>query len=368
MHHPLLALSGTEHEGPAAAYIETLLGEALAQGSSDVHLIPRDGSWRVQFRVAGLLHDRPAPAEVPFAEVVSRLKVLAGLNIAQKRLPQDGHLRQSLDGREVDLRVATLPTLHGEAVVLRLFDRSRRPHPLEELGLAEDQLAVLEELLERPAGLLLVAGPVGCGKTTTLYALLERLLGAGKKVLTIEDPVEARLAGALQVEVDEALGLDFARGLRACVRHDPDVLMIGEIRDGETARAALHAAVLGHLVLATIHADSPRLALERLIHMGADRHGVASAVSAVLAQRLLRLDGPRAPRGDIPTRRGIFELLRPDRSLKEEILSGNRLLSQGKDGLLEAARRLETTGLCSPGELRRVLGRATTNVSSSHRA
>lgn len=357
MSSTLLSLSGHEHDGPAAAYLEELLAMAMERGASDVHLVPTDGAWRVQLRIAGLLTELKGNDTVPFDEVVSRLKVLAGMNIAQKRLPQDGHLRQLVGRRKLDIRVATLPCLHGEAVVLRLFDRDESPHPLDELGMPEGILNEVEALVDRPSGLLLVAGPVGSGKTTTLYALLDRLARRGKKIVTIEDPVEARLPGTLQVEVDEELGLNFARGLRACVRHDPDVLMIGEIRDGETARAAMEAAVLGHLVLATLHADSALLALERLIHMGVPRYQVASAVTAVLAQRLLRLDGRPVLPSTPPKRRGIFDLLRPDASLKEEILSDVRLLTSKGDALREAADELVRTGACNAAEARRVLGR-----------
>ncbi len=322
-----------------------MIEEALRLNASDIHLLPHEQGWRVHLRVEGLLQDESPSHTVPFDEVVSRLKVLAGMNIAQKKLPQDGHFRHVCNNRNIDLRVATLPSVFGEAVVLRLFDRERSPFELQRLGMPVSIRDKLEELVDRPSGLILVAGPVGSGKTTTLYSLLSRLAKQGKKIVTVEDPVEARVQGALQVEICEGLGLDFARALRASVRHDPDILMIGEIRDSETARVALHAAVLGHLVLASIHAESALLAIERLIHMGVDRYRVATAVTAVIAQRLIRLDGPSPEVKTLPGRKGLFELLIPDNSLKEEILSGAAILRNRPNQLQSAGRALLLSGL-----------------------
>jgi len=276
------------NEAPVVKLVNLLLLEALEARASDVHLETYVGGLRVRYRVDGVLQEAPAPPRRLAAAVVSRLKIMADLDIAERRVPQDGRIRLRMRDRQVDVRVATLPTLHGESVVLRLLDKERGRIALEDLGMAPDTLARFVSVVARPHGIVLSTGPTGSGKTTTLYAAVDRIRTGREKIITVEDPVEYELSGVPQVPVNEKVGLTFASALRALLRQDPDIMLVGEIRDQETADIATHAALTGHLVLSTLHTNDAATALTRLIDLGIEPYLVASTVEAVLAQRLVR--------------------------------------------------------------------------------
>ncbi len=276
------------NEAPVVKLVNLLLLEALEARASDVHLEGYAEQLRVRYRIDGVLQDAPSPPAHLAAAVVSRLKIMAELDIAERRVPQDGRIRLRLQDRQVDVRVATLPTLHGESVVLRLLDKERGRVGLEELGMAEDTLRMFLGAVSRPHGIVLATGPTGSGKTTTLYAAVERIRTGREKILTVEDPVEYELEGVPQVPVHEKVGVTFATALRALLRQDPDVMLVGEIRDQETAEIATHAALTGHLVLSTLHTNDAAGALTRLLDLGVPPYLVSSTVEAVLAQRLVR--------------------------------------------------------------------------------
>jgi general secretion pathway protein E len=278
-------------EAPLIRFVNALFAEALAAAASDIHLEPAERGVSVRFRIDGLLYDVLEPPHHLHAALVSRLKVMASLDIAERRLPQDGRIRLRVAGRDVDVRVSIVPTVFGERTVLRLLDRGVPHLVLDRIGLPPDLRGTIEALLERTHGVLLVTGPTGSGKTTTLYAALAHVrdrLGKVKNIMTIEDPVEYRLDGIGQIQVNPKVELSFARGLRATLRQDPDVMMVGEIRDRETAEIAIHAALTGHLVLSTLHTTDAAGALTRLLDMGIEPFLVSSAVTAVLGQRLVR--------------------------------------------------------------------------------
>ncbi len=275
---------------PVVQLVNAMLADAVRAGASDVHLEAEADGLRVRLRLDGVLHETQRLGAGVRAAVVSRLKVLAGLDIAERRLPQDGRTRLRVADRELDVRVATLPALHGESLVLRLLDAGGDDvRALESLGFAPPLEASLRRALGRSSGLLLVTGPTGSGKTTTLYAALAERTGPGVKVVTVEDPVEYRLPGALQLPVNPKAGFGFARALRAILRNDPDVVLVGELRDLETAEIAVQAALTGHLVVSTLHTTDAAAALPRLVDMGIAPYLVAATLHAVLAQRLVRV-------------------------------------------------------------------------------
>lgn len=281
-------LAEGDSDAPIIRLVQRLLADAVSRRASDVHLEPMTRHLAVRYRIDGRLIEaerHPASAAGP---VASRIKVMAGLDIAETRLPQDGRLRLTARGRDVDVRVATSPTAHGESVVLRLLGRSEVPLDLEKLGLPERVLAKLHRALDRPHGIILVTGPTGSGKTTTLYAAISRLRRPEVKILTVEDPVEILLEGVNQVQVRPEIDLSYAATLRAFLRQDPDILMIGEIRDRETAEIALRAALTGHLVLSTLHTNSALGAFTRLADIGVEGYLAASTVLAAISQRLVR--------------------------------------------------------------------------------
>jgi general secretion pathway protein E len=276
------------NEAPVVRLVNLLLLEALEARASDVHLESYLGGLRVRYRIDGVLQDAPAPPRRLAAAVVSRLKIMAELDIAERRVPQDGRIRLRMRDRQVDVRVSTLPTLHGESVVLRLLDKDRGRIGLGDLGMAADTRRRFEEVISRPHGIVLSTGPTGSGKTTTLYAAVERIRTGREKIVTVEDPVEYELAGVPQVPVNPKVGLTFATALRAILRQDPDIMLVGEIRDHDTADIATHAALTGHLVLSTLHTNDAATALTRLVDLGIEPYLVSSTVEAVLAQRLVR--------------------------------------------------------------------------------
>src|SRR4051812_25970598 len=300
---PLDDLLHLANEAPVVRLVNLLLIEALEARASDVHLEGYQEGLRVRYRVDGVLQDAPSPPPQLTAAVISRLKIMADLDIAERRIPQDGRIRLRLQNRQVDVRVSTVPTLGGESVVLRLLDKERGRISLRELGMAEDTFELFTEVLSRPHGIVLVTGPTGSGKTTTLYAGLEMIRTGREKILTVEDPVEYQLSGVPQVPVNEKVGVTFASALRALLRQDPDIIMVGEIRDPETAQIAIQAALTGHLVLSTLHTNDAPTALTRLLDLQVAPYLVASTVDAVLAQRLVRVICQQCKTETVPDKR-----------------------------------------------------------------
>ncbi len=275
-------------EAPVIRFVNVLINRAVESRASDIHIEPFENELKVRYRIDGVLHDVDAPQRRLQAAIVSRIKIMAKLNIAERRLPQDGRIKLRMMGKEIDLRVSTLPTLYGESVVLRILDRGSIVLNLQKLGFPADTRGEWEDLIVKPYGMILVTGPTGSGKTTTLYGSLNKVNSPDKKIVTIEDPVEYQLDGVNQIHVKPQIGLTFANGLRSIVRQDPDVIMIGEIRDAETAEIAVQAALTGHLVFSTLHTNDAAGAVARLLEMGIEDYLLASSLLGVLAQRLVR--------------------------------------------------------------------------------
>ena len=277
-------------EAPVIRLVNAMIAEAIEKRASDIHIEPFEKEFRVRFRVDGVLFNQEPPPRELKAAIISRLKLMAKLNIAERRLPQDGRIKIKVVGREVDLRVSTLPTLYGESVVMRLLDRSAGDfYDLRRLGFDNHMLSRMEHFTSLPHGIFLVTGPTGSGKSTTLYSALKRINLPDKKIITIEDPVEYQMDGINQIHVNPQIGLTFASGLRHIVRQDPDVIMVGEIRDRETADVAIRAALTGHLVFSTLHTNDAPSAITRLTDMGVENYLITSSLVAVLAQRLVRV-------------------------------------------------------------------------------
>lgn len=348
-------------EAPVIRLVNSMISQALDSRASDIHLEPFEKEFRVRFRIDGVLHSQESPQRELRAAVISRIKLMARLNIAERRLPQDGRIKIKAMGHEVDLRVSTLPTLYGESVVMRLLDRSAGDfYDLDKLGFDEHMLTRMGHFASLPHGILLVTGPTGSGKSTTLYSVLKLINGPQKKIITIEDPVEYQMNGINQIHVNPQIGLTFAAGLRHIVRQDPDVIMVGEIRDRETADISIRSALTGHFVYSTLHTNDAPSAITRLSDMGVENYLLTSSLVAVLAQRLVRkiCAGCRTENGRVATptgaeisswrgagcercngtgytgRVGIFELL----EMNEEF---RRLIMRNEDAsvLTEAARR-----------------------------
>jgi type II secretion system protein E len=276
------------NEAPIIRLVNTLIAGAVKLGASDIHLEPFEDEVKVRYRIDGVLQETHAPPQNLHAAMISRIKLMAGMDITEHRIPQDGRIRLRLDSRDLDLRVAVVPTIHGEEAVLRILNRESILLGLEQLGLSPENTALFTKAIAKPHGMILVTGPTGSGKTTTLYAALQKLNLTSRKIITIEDPVEYQLKGVNQVQVNPKLNFSFAQGLRTLVRHDPDIILVGEIRDRETAEVAVQSALTGHLVFATLHTNDAPTAFTRLIDMGIEEFLVASTVHAVLAQRLVR--------------------------------------------------------------------------------
>lgn len=356
--------------------VNEVLIEALELNTTDVHIEPQENGLRVRYRIDGMLRPQPVPPEINqfYSSIVTRLKIMSRLNIAERRLPQDGRIKLRIRGREIDVRVSIIPMIHGEAVVLRLLDKSRMVFDLVNVGLPEEIIRVFNELIELPHGIILVTGPTGCGKTTTLYSCLNELKSTTTKIITVEDPVEYQTEGINQIQVHTKIGLTFAHGLRSILRHDPDVILVGEIRDSETAEAAIQASLTGHLVFSTLHTNDAASAFTRLIDMGVEPFLASSTVEGVLAQRLVRrlceeCREPYTPEesempADFPRplpevlyrpvgcrtcretgfagRTGIFELLRTDEGVRElcvERASSNRIRKHGLENGMTTLRQ-----------------------------
>lgn len=277
------------NEAPIIRMVNAILTQGVTERASDIHIEPFEKSVEVRYRVDGILHKRLSPPKVIHAGIVSRIKIMANLNIAENRLPQDGRIKIKLSGKDVDIRVSTIPTRHGERVVMRLLNKSDVRFTLDNMGLPKPMLETTQRLLKEPNGIVLVTGPTGSGKSTTLYAFLQEMNQESRNILTAEDPVEYEIEGISQMQMQEKIGLTFATALRAMLRQDPDVIMVGEIRDQETARIAIQAALTGHLVLSTLHTNDAPSAVTRLVDMGIEPYLITSTVRAVLAQRLSRV-------------------------------------------------------------------------------
>ena len=275
-------------EAPVVRIVNRMITRAVEQRASDIHIEPLEQNLRLRYRIDGVLREIEPPPVQLRAAIISRIKIMARLNIAERRLPQDGRIKLAVRGKDIDLRVATIPTMYGEAVVLRVLDRGSVALDFDSLGFTADALIAYREGLNRPNGIILVTGPTGSGKTTTLYTSLIELNTPDRKVLAVEDPIEYQLDGVNQVQIKPQIGLSFAHVLRSMLRHDPDVIMVGEIRDLETAQIAIQAALTGHLVLSTLHTNNAASTLTRLLDMGVDDYLLTSTMNAIVAQRLVR--------------------------------------------------------------------------------
>ena len=356
-------------DAPIIRMLNALLTQAARDGASDIHIEPYERHSSVRFRVDGTLREVVQPNRALHAALISRLKIMAQLDISERRLPQDGRISLRIGTRAMDVRVSTLPSAHGERAVLRLLDKSQGTLDLESVGMQGDVLQRMESLIEQPHGIILVTGPTGSGKTTTLYAALSRLDATTSNIMTVEDPIEYELAGVGQTQVNAKIDLTFAKALRAILRQDPDVIMIGEIRDFETAHIAIQASLTGHLVLATLHTNDAASAVTRLIDMGVEPFLLSSSLLGVLAQRLVRklcthchgAGCAACSHSGYQGRTGIFELLVTDdaqRALIHRRASDAELrqaaLNAGMVLMRDDGARLVQAGITSPEELIRV--------------
>jgi len=276
-------------EAPVIRLVNLIISHAIEMQASDIHFEPFEKAFLIRYRIDGVLHDMESPPKNLQAAIISRIKIMSKLNIAERRLPQDGRIKLRVLGKEIDFRVSSLPTLFGESVVMRILDSESITFDLHSLGFPSAKLSNIEDLISRPYGIMLVTGPTGSGKTTTLYSALNQINSPDKKIITVEDPVEYQLHGVNQIHVKPSIGLTFASTLRSILRQDPDVVMIGEIRDAETAEIAIHAALTGHLVFSTLHTNDAPGAITRLLEMGMENYLVSSSLQGILAQRLVRV-------------------------------------------------------------------------------
>ncbi len=347
-------------DAPIIRMLNALLTQAARDGASDIHIEPYERHSSVRFRVDGTLREVVQPNRALHAALISRLKIMADLDISEKRLPQDGRISLRLGTRAIDVRVSTLPSAHGERAVLRLLDKSGNKLTLEMVGMQGDTLDRFEGLITQPHGIILVTGPTGSGKTTTLYSALGRLDATSSNIMTVEDPIEYELPGVGQTQVNSKIDLTFAKALRAILRQDPDVIMIGEIRDFETAQIAIQASLTGHLVLATLHTNDAASAVTRLTDMGVEPFLLSSSLLGVLAQRLVRKLDPADPTG-YRGRTGVFEMLLVDDTMRAQI--HNRAseadirataLAGGMRLMRDDGERLVQTGVTTLEEVLRV--------------
>ena len=383
-------------EAPVIRMVNQIIGRVTDLRASDIHLEPFDDGLHVRYRVDGVIRTDEVVSPQLSAAVNSRVKLMAHLDIAERRLPQDGRIKTRVKGHELDLRVSTIPTVHGESVVMRVLDRSSVRYSLESIGFAPDNLERFNQLLARPHGILLITGPTGSGKTTTLYTALSKLDADAFKIITVEEPVEYQLEGINQIQVHQQIGLSFARALRSILRQDPDIIMIGEMRDGETAQIAVQSALTGHLVLSTLHTNTAAGAIVRLQDMGIEPYLITSSVNGVISQRLVRRLCERCKQAYVPDpavqissglqrmglkpphlykavgcehcrqtgydgRCGIHELLVIDDGMRRGILDGldaaslhNKATAAGMHTLYEDGLRKVAAGITSLDELLRV--------------
>ncbi len=337
-------------EASVIKLVNEIILEAINERASDIHIEPFERTLSIRYRVDGVLQEAAVPPQINRfkSAIISRIKILSNMNIAERRLPQDGRIKFSVGSRQVDVRVSVIPMIFGEGVVMRILDKTNVLYSLTELGLDEETFEHFETLIEKPHGIFLVTGPTGSGKTTTLYAALNAIVGPEKKVITTEDPVEYNLEGVNQIPVDHKVGMSFAMGLRAILRHDPDVVMIGEIRDLETAQAATQASLTGHLVLSTLHTNDAASAATRLIDMGVEPFLVSSTLSGVMAQRLVRVICPTCKTEIKPSEAGLPKNMKWPKGAKVFTGSGCRACRnsgyRGRTGLYELLTMNEELG------------------------
>ena len=375
--------------------VNELLAEALRQNASDIHVEPQERGLTIRNRIDGMLWVQPVAAEIRqfYAAIITRLKIMAKLNIAEKRLPQDGRMKLRVQGREIDVRVSIIPSLYGESAVLRLLDKTRMIFSLDKVGMLPDMAEQFRQLISIPYGIIMVTGPTGHGKTTTLYSALNEIKSTTTKIVTIEDPVEYHTDGIMQIQVHNKIGLSFASGLRSILRHDPDIILIGEIRDQETAQIAIQSALTGHLVFSTLHSNDSAGAFTRLVDMGIEPYLVASTVAGVLGQRLVRVlcpsckqayssadvelpdDFPQSQTGQLwkavgcrecrdtgyQGRQGIFELLTADDEMRKLIVKHatstqlrNHAVQHGFATLRQSGFQIAASGATSIEEVLRI--------------
>jgi type IV pilus assembly protein PilB len=342
-------------EPPVVRLVNMIIIEAARQGASDIHIEPEEDTLKIRFRIDGLLHERTGPPKYLQSAVISRIKVMAELDIAERRAPQDGRTQMKMEGRDIDIRVSCVPTIYGENVVLRLLDRSQIILELQQLGFSPLVLTQYEKLIHSPHGIILVCGPTGSGKTTTLYASLNAINSEDKNIITIEDPIEYHLAGVRQMQVNPKIGLKFAEALSAILRQDPDVIMVGEIRNVETAKAAVQAALTGHLVFATLHTNDAPGAVTRLLDMGVEPFLISSSVIAVLSQRLVRTicaeckgkGCKKCLQTSFRGRIGIFELMIPSEKIRG-LITAKASADEIRKAAIDAGMQL----LCEDGQMK----------------
>jgi type IV pilus assembly protein PilB len=294
-------LAKAGNESPIIRFVNYLISDAIKQGASDIHIEPKEKALKIRYRIDGILFESMNPPYQMTPAIVSRLKIMSNLDISERRLPQDGRIRAVVNGRKIDLRLSTLPTASGEKCVMRILDNRSISVPLEALGFSDKALEIWKKEIDQPHGIILVTGPTGSGKTTTLYSSLRVMDGNKLNISTVEDPIEYQLAAANQVQVHDKIGMTFAAALRSLLRQDPDVVMLGEIRDAETARIAVQAALTGHLVLSTLHTNDAPSSVTRLINIGVEPYLISSAVNAILAQRLVRKICPHCKEEFVPS-------------------------------------------------------------------
>ncbi len=369
------ALKDLAHEAPVVRMVNDIFNRAVESEASDIHIEPAEAALIVRYRIDGLLHTALTPPLSYYAAIASRIKLIASMNIAERRLPQDGRIDLNLGGARIDVRVSTVPSTHGESIVLRLLKKDISLFDLDKLGLADQTLNRFSALLKRPYGMILVVGPTGSGKTTTLYGAMKILNSEQRKIITIEDPVEYQFEGLTQIQVKPQIGLTFANGLRSIVRQDPDIILVGEIRDRETAEIAIHAALTGHLVFSTLHTNDAAGAVSRLLEMGIEGFLVSSALLGVLSQRLVRKLCQHCQNPETLNqtscrfcsdtgyrgRTGIFELLTVNEELRVAINQrcdsseiARIARSAGMRTLLEDGRRKVREGITTETEVTRV--------------
>jgi len=364
-------------ESPVTKLVDLIITQAVRDRASDIHIEPEEDFLRIRFRIDGVLHEIPSPPKNLELPLISRIKVLSGMDIAESRIPQDGHTQLEVDGKTIDLRVSTLPTITGENVVMRILDTSSVLIGLDKLGFSEEDQKKFEEIITRPYGIILTTGPTGSGKTTTLYSALTFINSLDRNIITVEDPVEYRLGLIRQVQINPKTGLTFANGLRSILRQDPDVIMVGEIRDLETAIIAVQAALTGHLVFSTLHTNDAPSAVVRLENMGVERFLVSASLIAVMAQRLVRVVCPECKEAYKPEagllrklniedknvkfykgrgcdfckgtgyrgRKGLFEIMTLDDELKEMIIGGASVIELREKARSKGMKTLKEDGV-----------------------
>lgn len=315
-------LLDVDDEAPMIRLVNSILFQAVQQRASDIHLEPFEREMVVRYRIDGILYNVLSPPKRFQSSLTSRIKIMAGMNIAEKRLPQDGRIALRVAGREIDIRVSDVPIAHGERLVLRLLDKTTVLLNLEDIGLSPSAISTISKVIQMSHGIILVTGPTGSGKTTTLYAALNKINSPDRNIITIEDPIEYQLKGVGQIQINPKIDLTFANGLRSILRQDPDIIMVGEIRDSETAEIAIHASLTGHLVFSTLHTNDSAGAITRLLDMGIEPFLVSSSVIAIVAQRLIRLICPNCRQAYRPTGEELTKLGLSPQSVKGEFFRG----------------------------------------------